>query len=352
MPRIENYIVNCSIFMYKSEAAAKAGENFGGSGFLVHVESDSGVRHVYAVTNKHVLDGGFHVIRLTKKTGGVEPVPTAPEDWEHNPDGNDVAVIPIDVEKSFEVWSVSTDVFITPEIISIYNIGIGDEAFLVGRLISHAGKQRNAPVTRFGNVSLMADPGELIQCEGREQEGFLVECRSLTGFSGSPVFVETFQEYDGEAGQRVMRHRGNSSIWGKSNANAPGRIERMQGMGNGAVWIKGKFGPWLLGIDWGHIPLWNPVHEGASSKSAKTGHWVEANTGIACTLPAWHILKTIDKPDLMKQRQELDHELAEQRKAASISVNDAALEPSAQTFSKDDFEAALKKAARKLSSKK
>jgi hypothetical protein len=343
MPRIEDHIVNCSIFMYKSEAAAKAGEHFGGSGFLVHVPSISGARHVYAVTNKHVLDAGFHVIRLTKKAGGVEPLKTKPDDWFHNPDGNDVAVLSIDLERMFDVWSVSTDLFITHEIISIYNIGIGDDAFLVGRLVHHDGKQRNAPITRFGNVSLMADPKELVECKGRQQEGFLVECRSLSGFSGSPVFVETRQEYEGSASLKVAQHRGGYFIWGKSNPNAPGKIEHMQGGGSGTVWIKGKFGPWLMGIDWGHVPLWSPVYEKASLESNKTGEWTEANTGIACVLPAWHILRTLNQKALVKLRKERDEEIAGEPKIGTGSANDAAGEPSVQTFSIDDSEGTLKR---------
>jgi hypothetical protein len=349
MPRIANHIVNCSIFLYKSEAAAKTGERFGGSGFLVHESSDSGAMHVYAVTNKHLLDGGFHTIRLTKKTGGVETVKTKPDDWTHNPNGNDVAVISLDIGTDFEWWSVGTDIFITREIISAYNIGLGDEAFLIGRLVNHAGKQRNAPIARFGNVSLMADPKEPIQCEGREQEGFLVECRSLSGFSGSPVFVETRQEYDDEAANAVAQHRGEHFL---RKTGPPGYVEHAQGDGREWNWVKGKFGPWLLGIDWGHVPLWNPVYAKPNLKATKTGDWIEANTGIACVLPAWHILETLNDKELMKQRHEQNQERDKRLKDESISVNDAALEPSAQPFSKDDFETALKKAARRVSSKK
>jgi hypothetical protein len=335
--------------MYKSEAAARAGEHFGGSGFLVHVPSESGAgfEHVYAVTNKHVVDGGCHVIRLTRKTGGIETIKTKPDDWIHNPNGNDVAVTPLDIGTDFKWWSVGTNIFITPEIIAIYKMGLGDEAFLVGRLVSHAGKQRNAPIARFGNISLMADPNELIQCEGRKQEGFLVECRSLSGFSGSPVFAETRQSYDDEDAEKVSKHRG-EHLLAKDAPGKPGMVDVLQG-GSGWSFIKGRFGPWLLGIDWGHIPLWNPVYKQASRKADTTGEWVEANTGIACVLPAWHILDTLNDEGLMKQRSKEDQKRAKKLESESSSVNDMS-EPHQETFTRQKFEQALKKVSRRISS--
>lgn len=349
MPRIADHIVNCSLFMYESEKAAKVGERFGGSGFLVHVPSESAeFEHVYAVTNKHVLDAGCHVIRLTKKTGGLETIKTKPDDWTHNPKGNDVAVVPVDMGTAFKWWSVGTDIFITREIIDIYRMGLGDEAFLVGRLVNHAGKQRNVPVARFGNLSLMADPNEPIQCDGREQEGFLVECRSLSGFSGSPVFAETRQSYDNEDAAKVAVHRG-EHLLAIDGSGPPGIVDVAQGLGSGMVYLKGRFGPWLLGIDWGHIPLWNPVYKQASRKADTTGEWVEANTGIACVLPAWHILDTLNDEELVKQRSKEDQKRAKKLESESSSVNDMA-EPHQETFTQQKFEQALKKASRRISS--
>jgi hypothetical protein len=349
MPRIAaDYIVQCSVYLYETERAAKEGHKSGGSGFLAHVPSETnpGLGHLYAITNKHILDRGFHVLRLTKKSGGIDTVPTRPEDWIRHPKC-DVAVIAIEFShEDFQWWSVGTDLFITHEIIETYNIGLGDEAFLIGRLVTHAGKQKNAPISRFGNVSLMADPSEPIRCQDYEQEGFLVECRSLSGFSGSPVFVETRQGYEDDAAQKVAQHRGADLL---SKTGPPGKVEGFQASER-AMWIRGRFGPWLLGIDWGHIPLWRNVYK--NDHETKTDLYVEANTGIACVLPAWYIGETLYDEDLVKARREEEKKLAQKLKAESASVNDVALEPSAQPFSKEDFESALKKAARKVSSKK
>lgn len=352
VPRIPDPMAECSVFLYNSERAAKEGQHSGGSGFLVHVPSQAaGYGHLYAVTNKHIVDNGFHVLRLTKKTGGIETVRTTPDSWVRHP-RYDVAVNAVEFSPEiFRWWSIATTDFITEEIIRVYNIGLGDEAFLVGRLVVHAGRQKNAPVARFGNVSLMVDPSEPIKCEGYEQPGFLVECRSLSGFSGSPVFVETRQEYEGAAAQQVARHRGRNFLNIKDSP--PGKIDQFSG-GLEGMWMKGKFGPWLLGIDWGHIPLWRPVYDEQkeTQETRVKDRWVQANTGIACVLPAWYILETLNDKELMKSRQEQDTKHTKQLKNESVSVNDAALEPSAQPFSKDDFETALKKASRKMSSEK
>jgi hypothetical protein len=201
---------------------------------------------------------------------------------------------------------VASDQFITREIIDAYRIGLGDEAFLVGRLISHDGRQKNAPVIRFGNVSLMADPTELIKCEGHEQEGFLVECRSLSGFSGSPVFATTSQTYYGQDAERISRHRRAGS-------------SRRGGAPEGCFTLT-QAGPWLLGIDWGHINLLKPVYDNEEQSPSLR---VNENTGIACVLPAWRIMEVLDKRDLVNQRRDDDNKTAQQRGiAAGTATND------------------------------
>jgi hypothetical protein len=205
VPRIPDHFALCSIYMYEDEPHAYSGSRSGASGFLVHVPSRTNVPfvHVYAVTNAHVIDQGCTTIRLNKRDGGVKVIPTPASSWKGKKEF-DIKVFPVDVGPSFKWWSVGVDEFIDQETIAACRIGWGDDVFLVGRLITHDGKQKNAPVVRFGNVSLMADPTEPITCHGKTQEGFLVECRSLSGFSGSPVFITTTRTYSGEDAQSVV----------------------------------------------------------------------------------------------------------------------------------------------------
>jgi hypothetical protein len=81
-----------------------------------------------------------------------------------------------------------TDQFVTPEFIAYHDIDAGEEVFMTGRFVGLQGKRDNAVATRFGCISMMRG-GRWNKAIGKDQEGFAVEMRSRTGFSGSPVFV-------------------------------------------------------------------------------------------------------------------------------------------------------------------
>ena len=67
-------------------------------------------------------------------------------------------------------------------------VGPGDDVFFVGRFISQQGQQRNTPTVRQGVISML--PHEKVPSwEGTPVDSFLVEARSLSGYSGSPVFL-------------------------------------------------------------------------------------------------------------------------------------------------------------------
>ncbi|MFZ3213363.1 MAG: hypothetical protein WA188_17815 [Terriglobales bacterium] len=342
MPRIPNYIADCSIYLYESEEAADKGSNSGGSGFLAHRPSEirGGYIHLYAVTNRHVIDDGFTVLRLNRKEGGTDNITTNPEDWISHPSGDDVVVFPIDLGERFKWWSVGTQAFVTHEIIETYRIGYGDEAFLVGRLVTHAGQQKNSPVIRFGNVALMAEP---ITYKKRQQEAFLVECRSLSGFSGSPVFVMTTQFYSGEDVNKIRAARTQELGWEREQTGeVPEELSNPQSK---PVFIDGTFGPWLLGIDFGHIPMWEHVYK--KDKKTETEFQVPANTGIAGVIPAWRILEVLNVPKLMKQRAREDRKLRKRLVHEESVVPDSAQE---RVFTRQKFELALQQASRKLPS--
>lgn len=295
MPPINNQYRQCSVFMYASKQAALDGENFGGSGFLVYLPVEGhNSTWLYALTNKHVLNAGFQFIRLNTKKG-VTVVETNRDDWHDHPNGFDVSAYALNLEGPINQSALGIDHFITRDIIDDWDICPGDEAFLVGRLITPGGQQRNTPAVRFGNISMMADPNELIIHNGVETEVFYVECRSLSGFSGSPVFCTATRVYSWEG--KLPK-----ALQSLPRRTPSGMFEHLP--------PQGTFGPWLLGIDWGHLPLWKPVYGQKSFHYQKAQHWVEQNTGIACVLPAWHILDLLmNDEDLVKQRSKDKAEL-------------------------------------------
>ena len=112
------------------------------------------------------------------------------------------------------------------------------------------------------------------------------------------------------------------------------------------IFMDGTFGPWFLGIDRGRVPLWNRVYDAPNKQSqfVKPDHWVEANTGIACVIPAWKIIDILNKDELVKQRERDDAKIAE-KSAHAVTAD---FSPAEKPFTKEDFEDALTKVTRKL----
>ena len=194
MPYIPSRLRDCALYLYPSESAAQEGQDSGGSGFLVGVPSltVSGAFHFYAVTNEHVVrptSGRPNpVIRLTGKGGTADIRNMRTRAWLEHPDGDDVAATALALGHDSRINWISRDDFITPVVVDQYMIGPGDECFMVGRLLRYDGRQRNEPILRFGNLAMMPYPIPQLN-RGRHQESFLVEMRTLSGFSGSPVIV-------------------------------------------------------------------------------------------------------------------------------------------------------------------
>jgi hypothetical protein len=74
-----------------------------------------------------------------------------------------------------------------------------------------------------------------------------------------------------------------------------------------------KYGPWFLGIDWGHVPLWQTVYEADKQTAASSGHLIEANTGIACVIPAWRLFDILKSEEFVKSRKLDDDEHEKQQ---------------------------------------
>jgi hypothetical protein len=209
MARIRDDLLGCVAYIYPSRKDAEEGNKCGGSGFFVGVDwSDNpNRRHVYAVTNKHVVQRcyGKVVLRATKLDGKLEFIERDPGEWHPSP-MHDISVLPIEPSKAVLFQNVSDGLFVEPEnfkkdIEGATCLGPGDEVFMIGRFISHDGKLENHPSTRFGNLSML--PAPIKNEYGLEQESFAVDMRSISGYSGSPAFI--FWEFGGSHLQGVNR---------------------------------------------------------------------------------------------------------------------------------------------------
>jgi Trypsin-like peptidase domain len=339
MPRIPDYIADSVIYFYPSERAAKEGQSAGGSGFLVTVPSIPGIGHLYAVTNRHLVDGtengSFFTIRVTLKSGGVDCIVTRKEDWLLHEDGDDIAVLPLGMKDHVKWWSVPTTQFLDREGVEVYGIGYGDDVFLVGRLISQSGRKKNTPAVRSGIISLPCDPEEPIKYRGEEHEAFLVECRSVSGFSGSPVFVMTDRLFVDDRARRVIEYER------KRDGVIEGPIP--SGMQITVTSMDRRVGPLLLGLDFGHLPIRGIVYQ----KNRSTDYEVETNTGIAGVVPAWKIVEVLDTPKLAEDRAKENAGLKKKLEGLpNTFVLDAAKEFEGKEFTLSDLDAAIEKVSR------
>jgi len=299
VPAIDPNVLQCVFYLYPTLESAQAGREIGGTGFFVGVqlEVNKPWQQIYAVTNRHcILKSGLEVVlRINKADGTLDYLSTRANDWKSHPDLHDVAVLAIELNHEHEYNFVGSDLFfITPERLHQRNICPGDDVFMVGRLIGQDGKQNNLPTVRFGNISRMT--GEPIEDEhGIGQDSFLVEMRSFSGYSGSPVFLYI-----------------NPTL-----ARPPHFMTPVNHPYN-----QPQHGPWLLGIDWCHIPNFKPVLEENRKTAIKPNRWVEVNSGIAGVVPAWHIQAVFELPELVMQRKETDKRISEMNLAQTTTVSD------------------------------
>jgi len=195
MPRIREEILDAVLYLYHTEADARAGTDAGGSGFLTALPvpgSHDRKAWMYAVTNLHVAEQA-PIVRMNKMDGTQRIFPFASSDWVPHPDRvTDLAAVNVEFQNVLDLKfrTLLPDMhFITREKIQEYKIGVGDETVLVGRFFGRDGVQRNLPSVRAGMIAQMPDPNYKIETEVGAQEAYLVETLSIAGYSGSPVMV-------------------------------------------------------------------------------------------------------------------------------------------------------------------
>lgn len=207
MPRIHDAFLSSVIFIYPSEKSLKDGKG-GGAGFLYGVQSEyktSGY-HPYLVTNRHVIEqvnGDKVYVQINKRDGTSAPLESNKSDWVYHHAGDDLAILQIKAlpRENFEYDLVKDSFSIDDEFIDEFDIGAGDEVFMVGRFtaIDQAKTKQKVtssnPVVRFGNIALNGLLPVWNEATGKYQESHLVEMRSIHAFSGSPVMA-SIQPFD------------------------------------------------------------------------------------------------------------------------------------------------------------
>lgn len=268
MPRIQDVLQQSVVFLYQDAEAAQEDCRVGGTGFFVRFTHDNATESIqYLVTNIHVAQATDRTIRIVTTSGEVEFHQIRGSDWVNHPNSDDIAAVILPSKPHWRISAIDwASLAVTRPRMTELNVGVGDEVFMLGRFISQGGAQLQAPLARFGNVAMM--PGPLVEDgRGLKVEAFLVEMRSLSGFSGSPVFI-----YIGAG-----TYRGNGTMM-------PFYSEMIG----------------LIGIDTGHKTTVAKVYGGPDEN--KTELKVRLNTGLAVVAPAWKIEELLFSEALRSQR--------------------------------------------------
>lgn len=261
VPRIDDSFSDTAIYLYASRADAEAGSDIGGSGFLVGVPVDGSPDRswVIAVTNRHNIEQGATFVRVNNKTGSTAIYEIPANEWFFHPDDQDLAIAPTRMHEDFQKYRfVGMDALVTKEKVAELDIGIGTDTFLVGRFVGSDGGQTNIPTVRFGNLAQM--PTIILNEFKQAQESFIIESRSISGFSGSPVFA--------------FKKSFEMKIGGPSTTT------------DNSYW-----GPVLLGINWGHAGSVGCVFD---ARGDELEMYVESNAGLAFATPAWRLLELLN----------------------------------------------------------
>lgn len=273
MMRIADKLLKCVGFVSRYEQDDEGGSRlrFGGTAFIVGVPMDGNTVLAHLVTARHVaeaIEPGEAVISMNAKDGMTLSLRTGSHKWFYHPtekDSVDVAVMPFGSARfnDYDIEGIPEEVFATDQRVADFQIGLGDELFIIGLFTEFFGRTTLTPIVRTGNIAMM--PKEKLPIEGfGEMEAYLAEGRSIGGLSGSPAFVRNTVKTPMQT--------------------AGGKLTSMSGLG----------GSHLLGLVHGH---WDIPLSFTSSRAEAV------NMGVSIIVPAKKILETLHNPELSALRQ-------------------------------------------------
>lgn len=316
--RIPDELLECVCFLCVEKPTPEgAAWHYGGTGFFVNVPNEvapQSLSHTYLVTARHCVvqaskTGMPLFLRVNTVEGGAEMVRVMSESqWVYSEDKSaDVAVLPWAPPRGiFNYRRCAAEFLLNDEKIAQHGIGPGDELIITGLFTARYGKQRNIPIVRTGIIAAMPSEPLFDEDTGLEYPAYIAEVRSIGGLSGSPVFVSL----------------------------EPGRVDPKSKK------IDLRRTMFLLGIVRGH---WDQRRQ--TPAMAFAGDELESvNMGMALITPIQELAKILYGETLMKRRAQIAAE--EAKKVAP--TKDSAFIDQEEVFTRDDFEQALKKVAKKL----
>jgi hypothetical protein len=248
------------------------------------------IRFMYLVTAEHVISGHLtrgYVLhaRINLTNGDVVQLEVPNDRWRFYPSergASDVAICPITDHTvddkgnhlvfGYEFTSVplkgKNAIIADKKTITEKRIGVGDEVAVIGLFRSHFGRQRNVPIVRIGNIAMLE--GEPVKTRYTGYiDAHLIEARSISGLSGSPVFVNLplLRVVDGELSYLT---RGSPYFF-------------------------------FFGLMHGHFDVEN-LNEDSVVEDGSTSGGI--NTGIGVVIPVEKLIKTVEQADAANERRE------------------------------------------------
>jgi hypothetical protein len=203
MPKLRKGILNAVFYLYRIDPQSGKRTGPHGTGFVWsrQMKADGSQSHFYGISNWHLThDLGASIIRLNTRDGKSRYLDFGPEDWHFLRGGDDLSAIDLT-----QAGHVTDEVghytehygYVSQHTMDTDQISVGEDVFMMGLFANHHGGERNIPAVRFGNIAMLAEKDALIeQPNGNKRPSHLVDMRSRTGFSGSPVILYRIPEND------------------------------------------------------------------------------------------------------------------------------------------------------------
>ncbi len=196
-----NQVKNCVTFLFANENPPIAL----GTGFFASVKTKYG-DIVYLVTAKHVIQnssGKFYnsiLYRLNTINGSSRYIILNITEFilltHPDKDVDLVAILQYPPQDEYDYLYIPQEYFTNNEILNEKNIREGAKVFFSGLFTNlytnYSSEQKNYPILRFGTISFLPNE-KIIFREIKTPKSahlYIIECQSLGGFSGSPVFFE------------------------------------------------------------------------------------------------------------------------------------------------------------------
>ncbi len=325
-----------------------------GTGFFVGRESTRvpNYFHLYAVTNWHVACRGASIISINTLDAHRRFIELGPEDWLFTKKGDDLAAVDVTDHYGLNdnVIPLNEKDMVTPEVIERFDIGPGEDVYMCGLFVGHHTGSIwndddfviNVPAFRFGNISMLADDAAPVEVEtGAKRPCFLVDMRSRTGFSGSPVLVYR------SIGSNLQQIPGgwDPKRW-EQPKEGPGRIFSVSDPDDMFVG--------LLGVHCGQF--WDTVKAFKTKSrseqlgdSLRDGDELDIQSSMNVVAPAWCITELLDLEDFEMARKKRDEKWAEQarRRPQAESAQPSPPASDANPNHREDFNSLLNAAVQK-----